>query len=215
MKNYYRLNLPQERTKNIELLTQWTPTPPVDFGFMEPELVLSDQLLDRFKSIGASVRTVVLFGQRPGSVPVKEQRLIHSDVVNHTGSQWEKITCGINWEFYSYTVTKFHWWNVSALPEVWPGGELPEYYNKLNSIQYGHRLKRGIEGATLLDTVEITHAVPTLVRTDVPHSTEWNTITEPRLNISVRFYESWRNWEEAVQFFQPLFKANIDNDTDL
>jgi hypothetical protein len=214
MKNYYQLNLPQERTKNTELLEKWVPTPPVDFGFMEPELVLSAQLLDRFKSIGASVRTVVLFGQRPGSVPVKEQRLIHSDVVNDTGSQWEKITCGINWEFYAYTVTKFHWWDTGSLTEVWPDG-LSDYYNKLNSIQYGHRLKRGTDGARLLDTAEITHATPTLVRTDIPHSTEWNTVTEPRLNISVRFSETWHSWEEAVRFFRPLIKLDVNNDTDL
>jgi hypothetical protein len=206
MKNHCKIKLPDTLIKNRELLEQFVPTPPMDYGFFEPNAVLSDELLAVFDQLKIKARSVVVFGHKPNTIPTKERRLIHTDVMNKTGTEWNKIVCGINWELYEHTITDFHWWDMSALPEVWPTPlTTPQAYHGLNSIHYGHRLKFGMDpSGILLDTTVITHNTPTLVRTNVPHQTAFNTRGEPRLSLSVRFHETWDTWEEALEIFKPL-----------
>jgi hypothetical protein len=62
------------------------------------------------------------------------------------------------------------------------------------------------ETATLLDQTSIDG--PTLVRTDIPHTTLYKNTTTNRVGVSVRFFEEDYNhsWDDALVKFAPLFK---------
>lgn len=193
--------------KDSKAITQLAIT--AGYNIALPQAVLTDEIMDIFKAAGLRPKMVVLFGRRDGKSTV-DDRLIHTDVAadSRVPGNWRKLVAGVNWEIEG-SVNDFYWYDMTGIKECWPDEELgaASKFNYLNGIHFIERLKMGIpETATLLDQTSIDG--PTLVRTDIPHTTLYKNTTTNRVGVSVRFHEEDFNhsWDEALVKFAPLFK---------
>jgi hypothetical protein len=202
-----KLNLPANPLKDSKSVTQLTIT--AGYNIALPEKVLTDEVIDIFKSAGLRPKMVVLFGRGDGN-SAPSNRLIHTDVAfdQTVPGKWRKLVAGVNWEIEG-SVNDFYWYDMTGIKECWPDEELGigSKFNYLNGIHFIERLKMGIpESAKLLDQTSIDG--PTLVRTDIPHTTLYKNTTTNRVGVSVRFHEEDFNhsWEDALVKFAPLYK---------
>lgn len=203
MNNFFlKLRLPENPIKDMKIIHDTTVSG--GYNLVLPGQVLSDEIMDIFISMGLKPKFVSLFGRNDHD-GTNENRMIHSDIgLNHKG-EWQKILFGINWEVTGHE-NIFCWWDMSKVKECWPNEPLPKKYDYLNGIHYGKRLNLGVpDGAVLLEETLIDK--PTLVRTDLPHSTVYkpgSNVIRNRIGISVRFFEEdFNSWDDVHQFFKP------------
>jgi hypothetical protein len=206
MSYFKKLNLPANPLKNSKEISQRNITG--GYNIVLPD-VLTDEVLDIFTSLGLRPKMVVLFGKNVKEVK-PEDRMIHSDVAldKTIESQWRKLVAGVNWEIEG-SYNDFFWYDMTGIKECWPDEEAKVMikFNYLNGIHYGERFKMGIPGtAKILDKTTIDG--PTLVRTDIPHSTLYNNPTTARVGVSVRFFEEDFNhsWDNALEKFSSIIK---------
>jgi hypothetical protein len=196
MSYFKKLNLPTNPLKNSKEISQRTIT--AGYNIVLPKDVLTDEIMDIFKSIGGD------------STSSTKDRMIHTDIAfdNKVPGNWRKLVAGVNWEIEG-SYNDFYWYDMTGIKECWPTEQLGNgsKFNYLNGIHFVERLKMGIpETAKLLDQTAIDG--PTLVRTDIPHATLFNNPTTTRVGVSVRFYEEDFNnsWDAAVEKFSSLIK---------
>ena len=207
MSYYLKLDLPKNPlryTAEQESQRQITG----GYNLVRPEEILSDELMDCFSAMKVTPRFVTLFG-RNDQTSALEDRLIHTDLSMNPDGSWRKCLFGINWELEgSHNV--FSWYNMDRVKAIWPTEELSKNskYKLLNGIHYVTRGNMGIpDDAVKLDETVIDG--PTLVRTDVPHLTLYESTTYKRLGISVRFDETaFKDWTDVVAVFSPFEKKN-------
>jgi len=204
---YKKLNLPANPLKDSRAVSQMSITGVYDI--VEPHAILTDEILSIFDSLELRVKMVALFGRMDGT-STKHDRLIHADLYKNNADVrgWSKLVAGVNWEIEgSHNV--FYWYDMSKLDEHWPPvvGSGTSKYDLLNGIHYGQRGNHGVypEQAVVLEHTTIDG--PTLVRTDIPHSTLYHNPNTYRVGVSVRFFEEDfdHNWETVLAKFQPVF----------
>ena len=183
---------------------------------------LSSIAKDFFKSIDVTPTFIVIFTW-PTGTNTMDTRAIHRDITLDQYGRWQSLRFALNWEINPYTVTEWIWFDMSALPEVFPAsGTRPSYLQKLSGLHYGTRMKRGIPAeAVVLERTKFTG--PNLVRVDIPHNTAYETIFPmdgqertsslesdswlqgKRAGCSIRFDESnWHSWEECLAAFKSV-----------
>jgi hypothetical protein len=176
--------------------------------FLYDKNVLSSDILNFFNNINIDPKFVVVFAKNDHQ-GVAERRWIHSDVYLSEDRKWEPITCGINWEVSDNISSEFSWYDMSELPECYPS--LENENCPFNGIHYIKPRNAGVpSNAKLLCKTKIIG--PTLIRTDIPHLVTFKPkqILEDNLRISfsIRFEETWSNWEECLKAFQPIIKSD-------
>ena len=201
MSYFKKLNLPMNPCIDSKAISNLHIIPP--FKIMEPEEILTSEVLTIFNEIGIRPKMVVLHGKndqasRPGG------GLIHTDLTFDPvlSSGWRKIIAGVNWEIEG-SHCDFFWYDMTSIKECWPEETAPS--KVFNGIHYGERRQIGIpETAKILDQTTIYG--PTLVRTEIPHTTLYNNPTTTRIGLSVRFFEEDYNysWDCALEKFSQL-----------
>jgi hypothetical protein len=194
MTYFLKLNFPKNPIKDIQAPEIQVPILHA-YRSISPRAHLTDEVYDLFNEIGLKPQYVFLFGsnRKRSTLP---NRMIHTDLhIGKTG-KWEKFIFGINWEI-NESHNEFYWWDMSSVEEVWPEEDTPKIL--LNGIHYGQRTKLGVpDGVKKLDQTVIDG--PTLIRTNIPHSTEYYNENYNRLGISIRFDESnFNNWEDVLK----------------
>jgi hypothetical protein len=166
---------------------------------LSPGDVLTEELLEKFKEMNLTPKFVILFSGNNKEAGLGF-RMIHTDLTIDDNENWIRSLFGINWEITG-SWNKFVWWNMDQFPEVWPESHLPK--SMLNGIHYCERRYLGVPlGATIIDETVIDG--PTLVRTDIPHSTSYRNQNQIRKGISVRFYEDeFKDWNDVVEKLKP------------
>ena len=207
MSYFKKLNLPANPLKNSKEISQRTING--GYNLALPGDVLTTEILDIFKGLELRPKMVVLFGRGDNTSSPKD-RMIHSDVAldKTVPGQWRRLVAGINWEIEG-SFNEFYWYDMSGIKECWPDEEAKVMikFNYLNGIHYGERFKMGIpDTAKILDKTTIDG--PTLVRTNIPHSTLYNNTTTARVGVSVRFFEEDFNhsWDNALEKFSSIIK---------
>lgn len=205
MINYRKLNLPKIPIKNPEEVVKIHILG--GYNLVRPKEILTDEIMDIFSQHRLKPSFVGLFGRSDKS-GTTDTRMIHTDIqLSGTDrmdkNSWKKLLFGINWELFD-AQNIFSWWDMGNVPECWPAEDIAVKYNYLNGIHYGKRGNLGIpEGATKIEEVDI--SCPTLVRTNIPHMTVYNSKSTNRVGISIRFDESgFDNWDDVIEFFKPI-----------
>lgn len=219
--HYLNLDLPKNPSNlsSQEILNKFQNKPTFESDYYEifdPLDILSTQLLSKFDEIKLNPKNVVVFNTRPNSTI--DSRCIHSDITyNHESKCWENIIFAIHYELENST-NKFYWWDMGSDEKIYPPDKLlypmdskilypykQSSLIKLNGIHYGHRLKIGhSENNKIINEHLVCPYFPTLIRTDVPHSTAVQSTDSVRLGISIRFDESkFKSWNEVLTFFDP------------
>lgn len=208
MSYFMKLNLPKNPLINADHIAATLING--GYNLVEPQAVLTEEILDRFSDLKLVPKFVTLFG-RGDKTSTLADRFVHTDVQLQKDLTWKKMLFGINWEIGD-TENNFSWWNTDQVEEFWPNKDktaavdLPFKYKLLNGIHYEQRYKVGIpENAFKLDEVMISEQTgPVLVRTNIAHATYYkSSIT--RVGVSVRFDESnFDQWEDVVSYLAPI-----------
>jgi len=170
---------------------------PFDDNFQLPELekqqsahlsvglkYINPNLRLQLQQVGLSIGGAVLFYKSKKTIGA-----LHSDIAwNHTTSSWQPWYTAINWDLYN-TKSRMYWYETNqfgiitapGMIEQSPGSYLLSgvHYGSINNVDFKDDPKY-----TKLDEIDI--RVPTLLRTDVPHSVE-NLDSQPRWCLSIRF----------------------------
>ena len=202
MSYFKKLNLPENPLLDSRAISQsHIPKP---YKISTPEEVLTKEVLDIFSSLDLRVKMVVFHGQNNKS-PASNQRMIHSDLTydNTVEGNWRRIVSGVNWEIEG-SYADFYWFDMSGIKECWP--DETAMFKEFNGIHFGERRQLWVpENVKLLDSTTLDG--PTLVRTDIPHTTKYNNPNTNRVGVSVRFFEEDFNysWAGALEKFKPIF----------
>lgn len=174
--------------------------------------VLSPEALSFFASHNLNPSFVAFFGNNHS---VKEDETwVHSDLTrtDNVGKwkdydpfetkTWRSIICALNFETRG-VINNLSWYNVpDSIARCMPAKTCIIRHDYLNGVQYGERVNktRGLKpvGVKVATTVI---DQPTLVRTDMPHIATYNSPECKRMGVSIRFHETWTNWEEACAAF--------------
>lgn len=214
MSYFMKLNLPKNPLVDpVAVSTRLITNGRLDGGLaggydlVEPGEVLTDEIMDIFSDLKLKPKFVSLFGsmimQRTSTL---ETRMIHTDIQQLPNLTWKKMLFGINWEIGD-AENIFSWYDMSKLPEVYPGVVVPSKFKTLGGIHYIKRFNNGVpEGAVKLDETTLTYDTgPTLVRTNVAHLTVYKSKLLPRVGVSVRFDESdFDTWEDVTTFMAAI-----------
>lgn len=212
--NFKRLNLPKNPVKNIPSYDEFKKYG--DQITRSPEESLSEELLEIFKSIGIEPAVCFFFCQMNKETEIKI-RTIHHDLTRADPKPWypeddpklktwKTVACGVNWEIKG-SLTDFSWWNMDEVEQAWPvRRNLPLRYDELNSVHYVKRSNFGIpDGAKHIGNIIIDDR-PVLLRTNIPHMAVYSG-EEIRMGVSIRFVETWSDWEGAVEAFSKLLES--------
>jgi hypothetical protein len=175
------------------------------YDLVPPREVLTDEIMDIFSDLKLKPQFVSLFGSRNRTSTI-DTRMIHTDLQQQPDLRWKKLLFGINWEIGD-AENIFSWYDMSKLPEIYPGVVVPSKFKTLSGIHYVHRFNNGVpEGAVKLDETTLTYDTgPTLVRTNVAHMTLYKSKLLPRVGVSVRFDESdFDTWEDVTAFMSKI-----------
>jgi hypothetical protein len=220
MSYYKKLNLPTHPFKDweafIEEKLQGPRTRQEFFDVLSIDQYITEELRDILQQHNIQLKHLIVFCAG-NNVAAANKRIIHSDIYwDQASRSWKDIHCGINWELDGSNL--FSWWDMQALTKQYPmmtrtlaGLEPHSMYGTdrnhiLNGLHYGNKraMKGAPAGAVQLDQTYIDG--PTLVRTDVPHMTVYNS-PRRRFGISLRIDESNVNsWDEVLELFKPLIK---------
>lgn len=146
-----------------------------------------------FDDLGLTIDGVVIFKKHQnGTSP------IHSDILL-INNCWIKWHAAINYNLTSAESNMM--WFETKLPELYPAGRdfsQPMEYN-LAGIHYGRWENKDINGKdfSLIGSCNIIS--PTLVRTDIPHTTV-NYDSRDRLCASIRFFNNY-TYQELLEKF--------------
>ena len=154
---------------------------------------LTEEALDVFSDLKMEPYIFVMF-QSGRKKREEKDSLIHSDIYYENG-KWKDWHYGINLELYP-AVSQFHWWKSKIPEKVYPDISLhtiPEYYY-LNGVHYKKDM------LDLLEVAEIDGTKPILVRTDIPHSINYEAKQFKRVAASLRFKQNrFSSWQEAYE----------------
>jgi hypothetical protein len=151
---------------------------PVSLKYINPSLRL------QFQRVGLSIGGAVLFYKSKKTIGA-----LHSDIVwDDVTDSWQPWHAAINWDLYN-TRSSMYWYRTNqpgiittpGMSRTCAGSYLLSgvHYGSVNNIDFKDDPKY-----TKLDEIDI--RVPTLLRTDVPHSVE-NLDDQPRWCLSIRF----------------------------
>lgn len=201
MSYFRKLNLPINPFIDHDSIS----TMDISHGFIivEPEKVLTLEVLTIFNKIGLRPKMLVLHG-RNDQISSPADRLIHSDIsfAPEVENGWRYMVAAVNWEIQG-SYTNFFWYDMNDMKKCWP--KETAISKDFNGIHYGERLQFGIpEHAKILDQTIIDG--PTLVRTDVPHTTMYSNPIRNRVGVSLRFFEEDYDysWDRALEKFSSL-----------
>lgn len=202
MQNYIKLNSLFDQSQQLVKPSNKLSNNTTGYQLLYPSDILSEYALKRIVELVGLPPIFVAIFTRQDITASHTTRMIHTDIQLAKTGNWQTITCGLNWEL-NETNNMFQWWDMGTIPEIFPP-QLPDdkRLKLLNGIHFGKRNQLGIhEGATLLDSVNV--KTPTLVRTDIPHSTTYTGVSKQRIGLSVRFAEphnmSWENLYNSVK----------------
>ena len=193
----------KNETELLQLIESSILKPP--YIVVDHKNFLTDDLINIIESI-AKIKHIVVFSD-PMFITTSNpnMRIIHSDVeyVNDTMS-WKDIYCGLNFELNPST-NIFQWYDTSNSLKLPPNIPQNEIMSKLSGCHYGERMKHGIRDFKKLDETIVDNNTITLVRTDTPHLTIYDSVSR-RCGISVRIDESnISSWDQVLELFKPLY----------
>lgn len=202
MKNFLKLNLPTSPFN--EKFDRNQPRRP-GYELFGPRDILSDEVLSCFDQMQIQPKFVVLFSLNDKQSQ-SNNRSIHTDIQLRSDDTWRRQIFGINWEIEESDCV-FSWWDMSKFKEIYPDNITGSDYQLLNGIHYVFRNYSGVpDGAIKIEETAING--PTLVRTDIPHMTVYDSRTYNRIGISVRFIERHLGtWEDIYRRFLPYQRA--------
>ncbi len=155
---------------------------------------INDEIKSIFNGLGLVIGGVIIFKKYKNGISP-----IHSDVLL-VGTQWIRWHTAINFNLTS-AYSKMMWFETK-LQELHPktvNFSQPLEYN-LSGIHYGKWGNSNIDSVdfSLVGSCNITS--PTLVRTDIPHTTV-NLDSKDRLCASIRFTDNY-TYQELLEKFQ-------------
>lgn len=203
MKYHRRLNLPRNFLK--ENLSPSIFNFQGGYNLYPFSDVLSQQVIECLKQIPLEEDYVAVFTNNNKETSI-DKRMIHSDIRLNNQNKWQDIICGIHYEFDD-TDSVFSWWDMKNVKKIFPISEKDDRreikFQRLNGI---HFVKRGFYGipntCEMIESVNIKGSV--LVRTDTPHTVIYKNLNRNRFSFSLRFKETFKSWEEALEMFKPL-----------
>lgn len=199
------------------------------YYILEPS-ALSSLAAEFFKSLHVRPKFIVVFTHPKSTSPMNE-RIIHSDITLDKHRQWKPLHCALNWEVNPQTVAEWMWFDMSAVPEVWPE-TIPneQTFQWLSGVHYGARQQKGfVPESIILEKAKLFG--PHLVRVDVPHGVAYETPvrkqshsfakktnssrSDPwaqnrRASVSIRFEETnWNSWGKCLHAFRSILTNPI------
>jgi hypothetical protein len=209
--NYKNLSLPVSNPIKLEswatIIDEFNRTNTTSIKLVNNiDLILTEELLTIFKSIGIAPAFIVVFGAAESheKATARTSSWVHSDIV-FKDTQWVDIPAAINWQVSS-GYTEFFWWDTSAEATVYPNRVPPgNIWETFMGIHYKCRMNSDTSTFTCIEqTTDLNGAV--LVRANVPHSVNYNT-DGPRYSVSVRFHpDDVPTWERAIELFKDYIK---------
>lgn len=206
-KFYAKLNLPpKERLLNYDQLLVDDIHHENLFKMYPPDL-LTNEAINFFKDYNLTVKFVVNFITPLALCPGTEStRVLHTDNRTINGVRCP-IYCGINFELSDPTDTTWVWYNMDAVPKTYREHKDSSDFEKEIRMRAEVYTDRGVpEGAIPIERLSYTSDDLYLIRTDVPHMVTYDSHGKPRSAISIRFEETWNNWDECWGIFKPLIK---------
>ena len=174
---------------------------------LPPTDILNTKTIETIEKLGQKIFYVMLFYKRVGN-----NGKIHTDC-HWYKDKWYPIVAGINYVLND-AQSKNTWYNsTNNNPQTMDINNLPEWLSATHSQDASTKLGfRYITGSNYFPELENTKAdfetdvlMPTLFRTDKPHTTI-NSNEHDRWAISIRF-DTWDNqlsWEEYLDIFSPI-----------
>jgi hypothetical protein len=156
---------------------------------------LNPCLLDKFSSVGATPLFFVAFGSGNAGATY-----LHSDIT-FKNNQWASMPCSINWELTPGDTT-WTWWDIKDSLLVYPtDATLP-----LHGVHCNYQGNKDVKDFELLETYKIKSTQAVMYRTDYMHKIEYNTMSDNRICISIRFsLDDVPTWERSLEIFRPFF----------
>ena len=199
MKNFFKLNLPSNPIREIDLSKYWSK----NSWQIETDVkkILTDEILDCLSKINLtpilSVFFTVTSNQRHN-----EHHYAHTDLTL-LYDRWTSVPFAINWELNKEITTTICWYDTSKCIKKMPTeNEWNKKYpfNYLNGAFYEGE-KQIIETVTLNTHKDY---YPILFRTDVAHAiSSFKTTESNRMCFSLRFdIEKISSWEQATNIFK-------------
>lgn len=207
MSNYYRpLSLPSDPIASFFNIESYANSKSMlKYSQVKfPKDILKNEILDQFSLVGLQVSYVVLFSKPTGRR--EKYSMMHTDINwDYQEKIWIKELFGVNWEL-TETKTVLSWWKTSR-KEIYP--EKIDSSISPEGIHYGSRYLLGTYENTDIKIDSVTNTKePMLLRTDEPHTIDIlpNDLVKTRVALSVRFLNKFKNWNEVLEKFNPLFK---------
>ena len=144
--------------------------------------VFTDEWMSYIRSMGLEPMVALMFYRTPHF----QYPDAHID-----GGRKRKIIMGLNW-VEGEDDSKMIWYDMPRL----------EYKPDMETI-IGHVFNYPYNPADLTENEAATignSSTLALVRTDIPHNIWMG--ANPRLSISVRFWDNYKNWDDAVEFYK-------------
>lgn len=204
---FTKLNLPpKERLLNYDMLSYGDVYYENFFKMYSPSL-LSQEAEEFFKDNNLSVNFIINFLIPRELCPGTESScVIHTD--NRTiYNVRHPIFCGINFELSDPTDTTWTWYEMSTIPKTYREHKDSSDFEREIKLRAEVYNEKGVpEGAVPIERLSYTAEDIYLIRTDIPHMVTYNSYGKPRSAISIRFQETWSNWDECWETFKPLMK---------
>lgn len=201
---YYRLDLPNNPLSNVTI--PLNPEHSVG-GVVYPQSkdIINQQTIDIFASVGLEVDCCIIFLRKPAKANPerRNQNIVHRDF-KFIGDQIQPWHYGVNYELHGGS-SVLSWWDVNNVPLKYPTKNTNNV--KLCTIMYGDMNNPFNDDYQLLESVEMS-SIPTLVNTDIPHSTNYYDRRKRSLSLSIRFTNVVSSWEESVALFNRLILRN-------
>lgn len=158
------------------------------------KIYVTDETRSLFNNLGLEIDGIIVFKKHSGGVSP-----IHTDIMLDK-NRWKIWHAAINYNL-TKSKSKMMWFETDLKP-AYPTNihfDQPLDYN-LSGIHYGDRSNRNYRstGFKLIEEDDIQH--PTLVRTDVPHTTI-NLDTSDRICASIRFKNNY-SFDQLKEIFR-------------
>lgn len=164
------------------------------------EQYINTDLLNLLIANNLKPKLLVLFKGR--NKRDREKALLHSDVYyDFKNKKHQYHYCGLNQELTN-SKSIFYWWEPINAKPIFPsiGNIVNQDLIYLDGIHFKYSEKK----FKLLESVNYDNQKLILVRTDTPHSVEYES-EQPRYSVSLRFDTSlFNSWNDVINRFERL-----------
>jgi hypothetical protein len=202
---YAKLNIP-----SIDKLVKEEELKDLESGYKDSyrvrtiEDVLTNQSIEFFNDHGLTLKFIIDLFPFDKTLGPTNTRRIHTDelIVDNV---WSPIVCGINFELFDEVDAEWSWWNMDQFTKIYSNPDKDDGTDitmiKLRGSHFG---MNGVpNGAIELARLKYGSS-PYLIRSDIPHLLTYKSGARLRHGMSIRFHETWKNWDECLEVFKKL-----------